>query len=153
MIDDAGHRWGMTSRQVGDNIKAADDALKRLTGFLDETVGEGDWAVVVTADHGQTRYPSESGGWPIRGTELKADIEDALGPEVLRVTSSGVFLTDDAALTNGKAASVAEWMIDYTVRDNVPDGEDLPARWEGRGDTLLFDAVMAGRKLVATRCD
>ena len=154
-IDDGGHRWGMTSDQVGANVRAADVALRRLSRFLDAEVGRREWVVVVTADHGQTPYPDESGAWPIRGSELKADIESALGDdgvEVLRVTSAGIFLTDPDALENGKAAAVSKWLIDYTVADNVVEGEDLPQRWQDRGDTPLFSAVLAGDEVAASRC-
>jgi len=154
-IDDAGHRWGLTSRQVGDNIAAADRALKRLIAFLDEHVGARRWAVAVTADHGQTPYPSESGAWPIRGSELNADIERAFADddiEVLRVTSAGVFLTDPGALENGNARRVAEWLGTYTVGENLAGGEDLPKAWEDREDERLFIAVLAGREVAAAIC-
>lgn len=154
-IDDAGHRWGMTSTQVGDSIKAADDAFKRLTSVLDDSIAKGEWVVVITADHGQTPYPEESGAWPIRGSELKGDIErefEEQGIKVLRVTSAGIFLTDPNALENGKAEKVSEWLIDYTVADNVPDEEKLPKEWTGASDTRVFSAVLAGRKVVASNC-
>ena len=151
-IDDAGHRWGMTSEQVGGNVLAADDALKRLAGFLDDSVGEGEWVVAVTADHGQTPYPAESGGWPIRGSELNDDIEAALSVKVLRVTSAGIFLTDPEAVESGEADEVARWLIDYTVADNVPEKEELPKEWQERGDTPLFSAVLVGKKVAASAC-
>lgn len=153
-IDDAGHRWGMTSEQVADNITAADDALQRLSTFLDRSIGKGQWVVVVTADHGQTPYPEQSGAWPIRGSELKADIERQFADEidVLRVTSGGVFLKDAAAVRDGRAEEVARWLGDYAVADNVPRGDQLPRAWKGRGQTRLFTAVMAGPKVVSSAC-
>lgn len=155
-IDDAGHRWGMTSEQVGANVRAADEALERLTKFLDDQVGSREWVVVVTADHGQTPYPEQSGAWAIRGSELNADIERAFEDQdvgVLRVTSAGIFLRDPDALENDKAQKVARWLIDYTVADNVPENEDLPEDWQERGETPLFSAVLAGREVAASRCD
>jgi hypothetical protein len=155
-IDDAGHRWGMTSRQVGDDIAAADDALARLTRFLNGSIGKKRWAVAVTADHGQTPYPEESGAWPITGSELNADIERrfaAEGVEVLRVTSAGVFLSDEDALANGTAQRVAEWLADYTVGDNIPDDAEVPEAWQGREGERLFSAVLAGRRVAASICD
>lgn len=155
-IDDAGHKWGLTSDQVGADVAAADQALDRLLGFLDERVGERRWAVVVTADHGQSLYPEESGGWPISGRELKNDIEAAFaadGMDVLRVVSSGVFLAADDAIADGSAGRVARWVGDYTVAENVADGRELPAAWEGRENERLFSAVLAGREVAASICE
>jgi hypothetical protein len=154
-VDDAGHRWGMTSDQVGANVEASDRALDRLITFLDEQVGKGRWAVVVTADHGQTLYPEQSGGWPISGGELKADIEREFADddiEVLRVISSGIFLANEASLEDGPAQKVSEWVAGYTAAENLPEGRDMPEGWEGREDERLFSAVLAGREIAASIC-
>ncbi|MFP5353374.1 MAG: alkaline phosphatase family protein, partial [Actinomycetota bacterium] len=155
-VDDAGHRWGLRSPQVAANIEASDRALERLTAFLDRQVGRGRWAVAVTADHGQTLYPHQSGGWPIAGGELAADIEREFsddGVDVFRVISSGIFLADRAALTDGTAQRVGEWVAGYTAGENLPGGKEMPEGWEGREDERLFSAVLAGREVVASVCE
>lgn len=152
-IDDAGHQWGMTSDQVAADVRAADKAFERLTRFLDATVGTGKWVVVITADHGQTLYPEQSGGWPIRGSELNADIREAFpDTKILRVTSAGIFLADPNNLDNGQAEEVAEWLIDYSVEDNVSADGALPNEWLDHGGTRLFSAVLVGRKVVSSAC-
>jgi hypothetical protein len=146
--DAAGHRWGMTSRQVRALVRSEDSALRTTTRFLDESVGHGKWLLVVTADHGQTPYPQESGAWPIRGDELKSDLHDEFGAgTVQRSTSAGIFLTDPEM-----AERVARWLGDYAVEDNIVRGESAPPRWRGREEEPLFDIVMAGREVVTNNC-
>lgn len=155
-IDDAGHRWGLRSPQVGADLEASDRALDRLITFLDKEVGKERWAVAVTADHGQTLYPHQSGGWPIAGGELAADIEREFadeGIDVFRVISSGIFLADPETLKNGTAQRVGRWVAGYTAGENLADGKEMPDGWEGREDERLFSAVLAGREVVASVCN
>ena len=155
-IDDAGHRWGLRSPQVAANLEASDRALGRLVAFLDKEVGRQRWTIAVTADHGQTLYPEESGGWPIAGGELASDIEREFaddGIEVFRVISSGIFLADPESLKNGTAQRVGEWVANYTAGENLAEGKEMPDGWEGREDERLFSAVLAGREVVSSVCD
>jgi hypothetical protein len=146
--DAAGHRWGMTSDQVRALVRAEDSALRATARFLDGSVGHGDWLLVVTADHGQTRYPEESGAWPIRGQELNGDLRDEFGAATIqRTTTAGVYLSD-----RSQAERVARWLGDYAVEDNIVRGESTPPGWRGREEELLFDIVMAGRKVVVNNC-
>ncbi len=159
-IDDSAHRWGMTSDETGDVVAATDDALRSLVSTLDRSVGKGEWVLVLTADHGFTRFPEESGGWPIAGGELKNDANRVFDKTddnidlVTRVTSAGAFVNADQQEANGVLMpEIAEWMAAYTVEENVrPDGE-LPAEWTDRAAEPLFDAsvVGGGRTFVTCR--
>ena len=146
--DTAGHRWGMTSSQVGELVRAEDEALRDTAAFLDREVGRDRWLLVVTADHGQTPYPEESGAWPIRGGEVKSDLQAEFGEAAIqRVTSAGVFLS---APSDG--VKVARWLGDYSVGDNVVEGEEVPSAWRDREEERVFDIVMAGPKVVVDHC-
>ncbi|MDQ3985631.1 MAG: alkaline phosphatase family protein [Actinomycetota bacterium] len=148
-IDSAGHRWGMTSPEVGEVIASADRALRKIATVLEEVAPQS-WALVVTADHGQTPYPSESGGWPIKGAEVKADIESEFGGGyVERVTSGGIFMTPDGV---DRAEEIGAWLGSYEVEDNLGEGQTAPARWEGRLTERLFDVVMVGEEVVYRAC-
>ena len=154
--DDAGHRFGMTSPEVGILLEAVDDALGRMAGFLDRTVGKRGWVTIVTADHGQSRRPEQSGGWPIHGGELKDDMNEAFDdddgtPLVRRITSAGIFV-DEAELAELALSEVARWLLDYAAEDNLSEGDALPRTWEGRRSEPLFEVVMAGRKVVDRTC-
>jgi hypothetical protein len=149
--DDAGHNWGMTSREVAETLAAQDEALRRLVDFLDAEVGSDRYVLMLTADHGQTPYPSESGAWPIGGGELARDANHALdsnddGIDLIdRVSSPGAYLDRSQLKANDlTAAEVARWMAGYTVEQNLKEGAELPATFEGRRDEVLFDAALVG---------
>jgi Type I phosphodiesterase / nucleotide pyrophosphatase len=154
--DDAAHHWGMYSEEVGQVLKAQDDALKRLVGFLDDEVGEDAWAIILTADHGFMPYPEESGGWPIGGGELMRDVNRVaadLGVSedpVTRAVSTGLFVTDDVDADGIDA--IADWVVDYTVEENL-QADELPSEWIGRGNEPLFQALMTADGRVQTSCD
>ena len=158
-VDDAGHNWGMSSRETGETLRATDSALRRLVRFLDAEVGRGRWATVITADHGQTPYPEESGAWPIGGAELQRDINhrfDRNDNDVLladRVSSPGVYVNrDELAANHITLDQVARWVAGYTVGENLKQGESLPSAFEGREDEPLFDAALAGSRLAGLSC-
>jgi hypothetical protein len=158
-VDDAGHNWGMSSAETGETLRATDSALRRMVRFLDREVGRGRWATLVTADHGQTPYPEESGAWPIGGAELQRDINERFDrndndvPLADRVSSPGVYVNRDELASNDVTLErVAGWIAGYTVGENLKQGEDLPERFGGREDEALFDAALAGSRLAGLSC-
>ena len=156
-IDDSGHRWGMTSRETGEVLAATDAELKKLVHHLDRTVGKNRWAIAVTADHGTSKFPEESGGWAVRGHDLREDLNRAFDldeePLFERVNSAGIFLNDDAAeRSNLDLREVGEWLLDYTAVDNLYEIDEIPSYYKDKADIPLFDAVMAGREVVARSC-
>ncbi len=58
--DYVGHRWGPYSQEVQDYYLRLDRYLGRFFSFLDERVGAGEWALVVTGDHGVAPAPEEA---------------------------------------------------------------------------------------------
>lgn len=157
--DDGGHQWGMTSREEGAIVGSVDRALAALVRFLDSEVGRRRWVVMVTADHGQTRYPRESGAWPIRGGEMTADLNDRFDsvdnqvPLVERVTSAGISVNEDELSASGAALTdIAKTVAAYTARGNLEPGQELPREWRSRANEALFDAAMVGRRVVARSC-
>lgn len=146
--DTAGHRWGMHSDQVAELVQTEDAAVRATAFALRRLVPDRRWMLVVTADHGMTPRPQRSGGWPIRGSEIKRDLEREFGPRsVVRVTSAGIFIDDQA-----DPAAMTRWLGDYSVTDNLEAGEALPEEWRQRGDQPLFDVVMSGRRVVVKNC-
>lgn len=155
-IDLAGHAWSYNSKEVAQNITAADDALKRLVSFLNRKVGKGEWVVMVTADHGMTPYPKDSGAWPVRGGELADDLNrkfDTNGNDqrlIDRVGAAGIFVRPSELESNGVTLEeLAEWVGDYRVGENLKEGQTVPSYYEGTQQDRIFEAVLAKRKLVA----
>ena len=64
-IDYVGHVWSMNSPEMTDAVRYQDEALKRFVPFLDQQVGKGNWAMVITADHAAMPNPTVSGGFEI----------------------------------------------------------------------------------------
>lgn len=156
-IDDAGHKWGMTSEEMRDVIAASDRELKRLVEHLDEKVGERSWVLLLTADHGTSRYPEESGAWIVRGHDLRVDLNrafaDADRPLFERVTSAGIYLKDDAVRRSDlDLAEVGRWLLEYRAEDNLYEIDEIPEYYRPKADVPLFDAVLVGTRVVASSC-
>ena len=56
--DYVGHKYGVNSKEVQDTYLRLDDDLERLFKTLDKKVGEGEYTVFLTADHGAVNVPS-----------------------------------------------------------------------------------------------
>jgi hypothetical protein len=156
--DFAGHRWNMIAAEQGDVIESVDAAIGDLVEWLDENVRPDNYVVVITADHGQT--PLKAGGWPIRRPEVVEDLNqrfDHVDNErslVQATSASSLFLdAEEMAANNVTASQTASFLSRYTVRANLPSGEDLPPAWQDRGNERVFSAVFPGGKLPAVvRC-
>ena len=158
--DIAGHKWGMNSTEVGEIFKAQDENLRRFVNFLDNRVGQGRWVLFLTADHGQMPYPRESGAWPIYGGELARDMNavfDKTNDEINLISSvgaAGIYVRLDKLEANDASLwKMARWVAGYTIKENLKQGEQMPARFVGRGDELLMDAVLVKNKLAAVACN
>lgn len=55
--DTVGHLYGPFSAESQDTLRNIDEKLGQFLGFLDKTVGEGQYVVVLTADHGVAELP------------------------------------------------------------------------------------------------
>lgn len=158
-IDVAGHKWGLTSPQVGDAVAASDAVLRRLVTFLNGTIGRGDWTLLLTADHGQVPQPEDSGIWPVAPGPLGADVNEALDDNdndvslIERPSASGLFVDRAEARELGVSLEqIAEWLIDYRAEDNLQPGQSLPEPWADDPEQRLFAGVVVGRRLVADSC-
>lgn len=102
-LDYCGHSFGPDSHEIMDSFLRLDRALARFFTFLDQTVGEGRWAVVVSADHGVSPLPERVAAF---GRGLDAG----------RIDYPGLTRAVEAALTTafGEPAEGAAW----TVRDS-----------------------------------
>jgi hypothetical protein len=148
--DKAGHTWNMVAPEQEDVIESVDAAIEELVGWLDRNVGEDEYVLVVTADHGQTPL----GGWAISRSEVSDDLGRqfdgiANGKGVIgRTSASSFFSNPDEMEANGVTPEqVSSFLSRYTIGDNIPEGAEVPEGFEDRLDERIFDAVFPGRKL------
>jgi hypothetical protein len=101
-VDSVGHIFSVNGEEMAQTLRWQDDALEDLVRFLDADVGEGEWAMTLTADHGHQYDPAISGALPIGITALTAFIEDRFsepgGPDVVRRARPTQIWIDDQAL-------------------------------------------------------
>ncbi|MGH2754604.1 MAG: alkaline phosphatase family protein [Actinomycetota bacterium] len=146
--DLAGHVNTVDSQEMAQNLRAQDDQLGRLVDYLDESLS-GDYVVILSADHGHTRAPSETGAWPVEPVEFKADIQRRFGvpasKKLYHSTSPvGPFLKRHLMKRYGITPhEIAEYLNGYTIRDNWPAGRRLPKGYRNRGDERILAAAWA----------
>jgi arylsulfatase A-like enzyme len=148
--DSAGHLWNMTALEQRDAIASVDDAIGKLVERLDREVGEGNWVLVLTADHGQTPIVEDS--WPISMRALQKDAEALLdskdnGKSLFQRSSNTMLYLDRQELqaTGVSPEQIASFVSTYTIGNNAT--KDLPAAWESKRNERLFSAAFPVRRL------
>jgi hypothetical protein len=122
VIDQVGHIFSMNSGEMRDTLRTQDEYLPVLIEILDREVGEGRWAMLVTADHGSTPNPKVSGAFQISASRLQQAINETFGrdgdPVVEQVKQTEIFI-DEERLAQGGATlrDVAEFVMTLTQGD------------------------------------
>ncbi len=124
-VDQAGHSKGWMSPEYGRAVTKADEAIARLLVAATESLGSGNYTLIVTADHGGHDFD--------HGTD---DPRDVTIPWIAwgRAVSSGV-LRDLTVETTDTAATVL-WLL----------GVDGPADWLATPVTPAFVAAAAANQ-------
>ncbi len=155
-IDYVSHVWSMNSPEMNDAIVAQDEALKRFVAFLNQQVGKGNWAMLLTADHGAMPDPAVSGGFQISTGDIQNLIEqnfDQNGPDVPvvdLVQPSQVFLNTDELAANGHTvADVARYVMTLTQAQTA-DGGVVPN--PGQDNDPVFQAVFPSDLMLDLPC-
>jgi predicted AlkP superfamily pyrophosphatase or phosphodiesterase len=116
-VDYVGHAFGPRSREIQDMLIRLDKDLGELFTHLDQKVGQGNYVVVLSADHGVVPIPEEMQkiGWDA-GVLLLADLKDRLEkalepfnyskPAIMRITGSDIYFSSGiyGQLTHDPAA-------------------------------------------------
>jgi hypothetical protein len=127
--DYTGHVYGMLSKWEGYMLNAVDQELGRIVRFLDQRF-PGEYALFVTADHGQCPLPDSMGGVRLDPIQLASTIERAfgagLGQAVEYTAPSEVYLNRSALGDAGaNVDDVAAALRNLTYRQNL--GPYVPA--------------------------
>jgi hypothetical protein len=138
-IDYISHVWSMDSPEMRDAVAVQDVALKELVEFLNQQVGEGDWALVLTADHGSMIPPRVSGGMQISPTPIVSGINQTFDhdgdstPIVELVQPTQIFVNTADLRRNGYTLEdVSRWIMGLTESDVAAPGVSVdPAHANG----------------------
>jgi arylsulfatase A-like enzyme len=148
-VETAERRWATNAPQMHDMVLAQDQALAELVSFLDRTVGQDRWTLIVTADHGSTPPTTVTDSFAIDPTELEDDIQRRFGggadqsPVVDRIGSGQIWMDVDRLRERGHTLQdVARYLLDYTESDNRP----------GAGDAKVFLSVFPSNALPTMPC-
>ncbi len=128
-IDTIGHLFSLNSPEMSDAVKYQDEALRQLVAFLDQQVGKGKWAMVLTADHGTQYDPAVSHAFLIDIDTLTQDIQktfDSDGdgiPLIQRVRPTEIWLNDAELKDNGYTLTqVSQYLMNLTQADTIKVG-------------------------------
>lgn len=156
MIDYISHVWTVNSPEMQDAVRSQDEQLEVLVDFLDETVGAGEWVVVLTADHGSLPDPDVSGAFQIAGEVLASDINatfDTDGDQtriVELVQPTQIFVNEAELQQNGHTLDeVSEWILQRTKADTALPDVVLPA---GEAGDLVFEAAFPSELMGSLPC-
>jgi hypothetical protein len=155
-IDYVGHVWSMNSPEMADSVKYQDDALKRFVPFLNEQVGEGNWAMVITADHAAMPNPSVSGGFEISTGAVQQAIEarfDTNGDDVRivdNVQPGSIFLNEDEVKANGTTIDDIARFAQTLTQTQTSGGGVTPN--PGQENDQVFSAVFPSSILPDLPC-
>jgi arylsulfatase A-like enzyme len=145
-IDYVGHRFNMVEPEMESVLKYTDQELGELVNFFNERVGENNWVLAVTADHGSTPSAVTTNAWPIGMEALINAVAEHFGasPKQLfdeeRVT--GLWTNEEGltelGLTHGE---LADFMLGQRIEDNAVAVEQLPEGYASRLEEPIFSAV------------
>jgi len=145
LIDYISHVWTVNSPEMQDAVGAQDEALRELVDFLNETVGQGQWVFVLTADHGSVPDPRVSGAFQISATPIVNGLNatfDTDGDDVRLVDlvqQTQVFVNvDELEQSDRTLEEMSEWIMSLTKADTVQPGVVVPPE---EADDPVFQAA------------
>jgi hypothetical protein len=148
LIDEIGHLFTASSLEMHDSIKVQDANLPHLISFLDRQVGKGKWVLLITADHGHSANPLDSGAFRIKDAAVEHGLDQHFHhPIVEKVRPGWSFLDREemkkAGLTLAEAshflaaltklqASIQPGAIPAGHKDDRVIAESFPASFLAR---------------------
>jgi hypothetical protein len=148
-IDYISHVWTMNSPEMQDAVAAQDAALHGFVDFLDATVGRGQWALVLTADHGSIPDPKVSGAFQISTSAIQTGINETFDTDgdqtriVDLIQPTQIFVNPDELRQNGHTLEdVSEWILGLTKGETTLPTVSVPTAQAG---DPVFQAAFPSR--------
>ncbi len=153
-IDTTEHLTSLNSPYMQDSVAYQDQALKQFVAYLNKTVGKGQWAMVLTADHGSQYSAVVAGGVPIDPTKVRALLDQKFDPQkkglfqVVRPTEMW-FNTAVAAQLGVTPEAVATYAGSLTVAQTARSYYTIPP---GTENDTVYQAAFPSRILGELPC-
>jgi Type I phosphodiesterase / nucleotide pyrophosphatase len=145
-IDYVGHRYNMVEPEMESVLKYTDQELGELVTFFNDAVGEDNWVLTMTADHGSTPAAISTRAWPIGMESLINSVAEHFetSPDQLfddqRVT--GLWTNQDGLESLGiTTEELSDFMLGQRIEDNAVAVDELPEGYGERLDEPIFSAV------------
>jgi len=132
-IDHVSHIWSVNSPEMEDTLRWQDADLTEMIGFLNKQVGQGNYILVLTADHGAQFDPKVSGAFQVTPGQMESDLNTAFpsstGDSVfLAVRTSQIYLNEEAMHASGYTeGEIARFVLDYTKEQGAADPSTVPS--------------------------
>jgi hypothetical protein len=155
-IDKVGHKFSFPAPAMEKAVEGSDNAFAALVEMLDRQVGEGEWVMALTADHGSTPLPETTGAVIIDNFELARDLlaefdgdhDDRLVIQSPRVTQTWVDL-EELEEHGHTLEDMADYLMRYTRGENAVDPSSVPA---DAADDRVFAAAFPSAELDTLPC-
>lgn len=153
-IDRVAHYFNMSAPEVRDAMVATDAQLETIVDDLEAEVGEGEYVLIVTADHGMQPDAADLGSYAIDPNEVERDITSRFGPVVRAVWPTEVFLLEDEMEAHGiTVEDVATFLGGYRMRDNTGSiGKKVLGSGSVGANTRLFELAAPATMLETVSC-
>lgn len=153
--DYVGHNFGVNSIEVEDTYLRLDQDLQQFLEYLDEKVGEGNYTLFLTADHGGVHVPSYLQSVKIPSgyfnyadyrSSVNEFVEEQFGVTevILNISNNQIFFDYDRLLKEGldrkeMEAAVAHFSLQYDRVNKVYTRSQLEGTSYTRGMDALID--------------
>jgi hypothetical protein len=156
LIDEVGHMFSASSLEMRDAMVAQDRHLGTFVEFLNKVVGQGEWVMLVTADHGHTAAGNVSHGFVINEQHVIADIESrfdtkANGQSIAKqLRPMWLTVNQDEMDANGVTfAQISKFLANATKADTARPNMHLSP---SQAKELVYDAAFAGNLFTRLPC-
>jgi len=149
--DYAAHRWGLESLEAREALRAQDTCVGRMIQKLNARVGEGNYVVTITADHGMMPMPEVAGGHRLSLRTLLEMIDKKFGA---KISLGGGFINlwfDQAKMKEIGVTNqdVAAYLRSLTAGDYYGPREKWPTYLAYRPAERLFFNAYASEQVEA----
>jgi hypothetical protein len=155
-IDTIGHAFSADSVEMSDAVKVQDQNLKVLVDFLNRTVGQGRWAMVLTADHGTQHDPAVSGAFMIDIDRLTRDLVQTFDNDddgvalFTKIRPTEIWLNRAELADNGfTLTQISGYLMGLTQQQTIRVGRTPDPATAGDG---VFSAALPSTMLSRLPC-